>query len=178
MIFGNMTTLARPYAVAAFEVALEAHALDSWKGLLNSAAQIVQDPEVVSLLDNPHATMRQLLTLFCDVLAPFLDDEKKNFLSLLAENKRLPLLPDIAALFTTYCAEHEKSIDVEVVSAVTLDALYQQKLVQSLTKRLQRNVSLQCSVDPSILGGAWIRANDTVIDGSVRGKLNRLLESL
>lgn len=178
MIFANMTTLARPYAVAAFEIALENDTLASWKGMLNNAAQVIQDSQVVPFLENPRVTAKQLIDLICDVLDPILDMEKKNFLSLLAENKRLPLLPDIAALFTMYCTEHEKCINVDVISAVTLDAIYQQKLVQSLTKRLQRKVSLHCTVDPKLLGGILVRAGDTVIDGSVRGKLNRLLESL
>jgi F-type H+-transporting ATPase subunit delta len=178
MIFGNMTTLARPYAVAAFETALANNALPAWEGMLNSAALVVQDKQIIQLLDNPNMTVQQLSTLFCDVLAPVLDAEKTNFLRLLAENKRLPLLPDIALLFTSYRAEHEKSVDVNVVSAVVLDDVYQQKLTQSLAKRLQRKVSLHCSVDPSLIGGAIVRAGDTVIDGSVRGKLNRLLESL
>jgi F-type H+-transporting ATPase subunit delta len=178
MIFANMTTLARPYAVAAFETALDKDALASWAGMLNNAAQVIQDNQVVHLLGNPLITAKQLIDLICDVLNPILDTEKKNFLSILAENKRLPLLPDIAALFTMYCAEHEKSINVDVISAVRLDAVYQQKLVQSLTKRLQRNVSLNCTVDPELLGGVLVRAGDTVIDGSVRGKLNRLFESL
>jgi len=178
MIFANMTTLARPYAVAAFETALDKDDLASWKGMLNNAAQVIQDNQVMPFLENPRVTAKQLIELLCDILNPVLDTEKKNFLSILAENKRLPLLPDISALFTVYCAEHEKYINVDVVSAVTLDAIYQQKLVQNLTKRLQRNVSLHCSVDPGLLGGILVRAGDTVIDGSVRGKLNRLLESL
>ena len=179
MIFANMTTLARPYAVAAFEAALDEDALASWKFMLEKAAQVIQDSQIMPLLDNPRVTAKQLVELICDVLHSILDTAgKKNFLHILAENKRLPLLPDIAALFTMYCAEHEKSINVDVISAVTLDAIYQQKLVQSLTKRLQRNVSLHCKVDPELLGGVLVRAGDTVIDGSVRGKLNRLLESL
>ncbi|MBV8802964.1 MAG: F0F1 ATP synthase subunit delta [Gammaproteobacteria bacterium] len=177
-MFSNMTTLARPYAVAAFETALEKDNLTSWKNMLNNAAQVIQDNQVATLLDNPKVTTKQLIELICDVLTPVLDTEKKNFLHLLAEYKRLPLLPNIVTLFTTYCAEHEKYINVDVISAVTLDATYQQKLVQSLTKRLQRNVSLHCTVDPKLLGGILVRAGDTVIDGSVRGKLNRLLESL
>jgi F-type H+-transporting ATPase subunit delta len=178
MIFGNMTTLARPYAVAAFEAALEKNALMAWEGMLSIAAAVVQHDDVARLLDNPRITTQQLFELFSDVLSSVLDSEQKNFLHLLVENKRLPLLPDIALLFADYRAEHEKTINVEVVSAVTLDTIYQQKLSQTLTKRLHRKVSLQCSVDPSLLGGAVVRAGDTVIDGSVRGKLNRLLESL
>jgi F-type H+-transporting ATPase subunit delta len=177
-MIGNMTTIARPYAHAAFEYALEKNALAAWEGMLHSAASMVQNKQIALLLNNPDITTKQWIELFFDVLAPILDVEKKNFLHLLAEHKRLPILPDVAMLFANYRREHEKSVDVEVRSAVALDSLYQQKLVESLAKRLQRKVSLQCSLDPSLIGGIIVRAGDTVIDGSVRGKLNRLLESL
>jgi F-type H+-transporting ATPase subunit delta len=88
------------------------------------------------------------------------------------------VLPDIANLFAYYRAEQEKNMTVQVASAVTLDQDYQKKLVTSLTKRLKRQISLQCTIDPTLLGGIVVRAGDSVIDGSVRGKLNRLYESL
>ena len=94
------------------------------------------------------------------------------------QNKRLPVLPDIAALFASYRAEREKTVEVELISAFPLDETYKDKFTNSLTRRLQRTVSLQCDVDATLLGGAIVRAGDLVIDGSVRGKLNRLLESL
>lgn len=177
-MIGNMTTIARPYAVAAFEYALENNALTAWENILNSAAFMVQNEQVASLLDNPSVTKQTVVELFYEVLAPILDAEKKNFLHMLADNKRLPILPDIAMLFSQLRADYEKSMDVEVISAVKLDTGYQQKLAARLTKRLQRQISLKCVLDPSLLGGVIVRAGDTVIDGSVRGKLNRLLESL
>jgi F-type H+-transporting ATPase subunit delta len=178
MISGNLTTLARPYASAAFEYALENDALSEWDEMLKNAAYIVENPAIKTLLRSPAVTAEQMVDLFDTVLAKVLDRQKKNFIDLLAANKRLPLLPDIAALFENLKAEYEKTVTVSVVSAVSLDEAYQQKLVKSLTKRLQRQVSLQCEVDPALLGGAVITAGDRVIDGSIRGKLNRLFESL
>ena len=175
---GKLTTIARPYAAAAFEYALAKNALPAWENFLQSAALLVQDPSMTQLLESPKVTTTQRSELFCDVLASLLDTEKKNFIHLLAENKRLPLLPAIAELFANYRAAQEKSIAVHVVSAFALDESYQQKFVKALTERLQRHVSLDCKVDAALLGGAIIRAGDTVIDGSVRGKLNRLFESL
>lgn len=178
MISGKLTTLARPYASAAFEYALDKNALAEWDDMLKNAALIVEDPAVKALLTSPAVTSKQLMDLFTTVLAKVLDRQKKNFIGLLAANKRLPLLPDIAALFDSLKADYEKTLTVSVVSAVSLDEAYQQKLVKSLTKRLQRQVSLECEIDPSLLGGAVITAGDRVIDGSIRGKLNRLFESL
>ncbi len=178
MITGELTTIARPYANAAFEYALEKHALTEWEGMLLSAATVVADDKVNLLLSSPETSSRQLSALFSDVLAKVLDTQKINFIQLLAENKRLAILPEIAALFKTYREDYEKIMDVQVVSAIELDYSYQEKLIKKLTHRLKRRVSLQCEVNPSLLGGAIIRAGDMVIDGSVRGKLNRLLESL
>ncbi len=178
MITGELTTIARPYAQAAFECAVEKNDLASWEAMLRSAAEMVQQKTVASLLNSPEMTSKQLADLFCDVLDKVLDKEKGNFIRILAENKRLPVLPDIAVLFASYRAEKEKTIQVEVLSAFPLDELYKDKFISSLTRRLQRKVSLQCDVDATLIGGAIVRAGDLVIDGSVRGKLNRLLETL
>lgn len=178
MMTGNLTTLARPYARAAFETALDHNALAAWEGMLNSAAAMVQQDAVVRLLNSPDMTSKQLATLFCDVLARVLNPEMTHFIQLLAENKRLPILPDIAALFTALRMRHDEAIQVQLISAAAIDEALQQQFIKSLTKRLQKKVMLACEVDASLLGGAIIKASDWVFDGSIRGKLNRLLESL
>jgi F-type H+-transporting ATPase subunit delta len=171
-----MTTIARPYATAAFEYALEQKALPAWESLLQTAAAITENPAVTELLASPNVTGKQLADLYCDLLAAQLDAPKKNFIQLLAENERLAILPDILIAFQESRAAQEKSIAVDVVSSVELSAAYQQKLVAALTKRLQRQVELHCTVEPSIIGGIVVRAGDMVIDGSIRGKLARLNE--
>lgn len=88
------------------------------------------------------------------------------------------LLPEIKALYEVYRAEQEKILEVDVVSYSELTPAQQQRLSESLSQRLSRKVSLKISIDPSLLGGALIRAGDLVIDGSVRGKLNMLGTSL
>jgi F-type H+-transporting ATPase subunit delta len=178
MITGELTTIARPYAQAAFEYALEKNELASWEGMLRSAAEMVQQKNIANMLNSPQLTTKQLADLFCDVLEKLLNKEKRNFIHTLAEYKRLPVLPDIVELFASYRADREKTIEVEIRSAFPLEEFYKDKFINSLTKRLQRKVSLQCDVDPTLIGGAIVRAGDMVIDGSVRGKLNRLLESL
>lgn len=174
----KLTIIARPYALAAFEYALAKADLASWETLLQNAANIVQDKTMVNLLDNPSMTQNELLDIFCSILASELDEQKKNFIHLLAEYDRLNALPEIAELFSTYRSQHEKRTKVHVTSAISLDNSYQQKLAKILAERLKREVELECQVDESLLGGAMLRVDDKVIDGSVRGKLNRLLESL
>ena len=177
-MIGDMTTLARPYATAAFEYALQDNALPAWDGMLSSAALVAEDTGVLDLLSSPKVTKQKIADFFCGVLSKVLDTEKRNFIRLLAANNRLSILPDIAKLFAMYRAEEEKKLTVQVISAITLDEAYQQKLAAALTKKLQLQISLQCTIDPTLLGGIIVKAGDKVIDGSIRGKLNRLYESL
>lgn len=170
----NMTTLARPYAIAAYEFALTQHALPAWEAMLDAASLLTQDAHVQRLLASPAVTTSQLASLYCDVLAKRLNVEMTNFIRLLAEYGRLSILPDVAELFRSYQAEQEKKLDVQVISAVPLSDAYQQTLIETLTKRLQRQVTLSSAVDPHLLGGAMIVAGDTVMDGTVRGKLDRM----
>lgn len=172
----NMTTIARPYALAAFEFAVDKNALSAWETMLDAASLLTQDASVQQLLTSPKVTSQQLANLYSDVLAKRLNIEMTNFIQLLAEYDRLSVLPDIAELFKSYRAEQEKKLNVQVTSAVPLNDSYQQKLIDTLTKRLRRQVTLQCEIDPNLLGGAIITAGDTVIDGSVRGKLDRMVK--
>lgn len=174
----SRTTIARPYATAAFEYSLQKNALQAWDSVLSGAALLASDKRVVTLLTNPTIAKHTLADFFCDFLAKLIDKEQRNFIHLLADNNRLAVLPQIAALFANYRAEHEKKLTVEVISAIALDEAYQQKLMAKLTKRFQRHVSLKMTVDPTLLGGIIVKAGDKVMDGSVRGKLNRLYESL
>jgi F-type H+-transporting ATPase subunit delta len=176
MTSGNYTTIARPYAAAAFEYARAEKALPAWETMLHSAANITLNADVARMLASPATTVKQAMDLYTDLLGKQLDTHKKNFIHLLADNDRLTVLPDIAELFKTAREQQDKVIAVQVTSAIPLTDAYRAKLQKALTKRLEREVELECEVDPTMLGGALIRAGDIVIDGSVRGKLTRLNE--
>jgi F-type H+-transporting ATPase subunit delta len=167
-------TIARPYAAAAYEFAAAEKDLPAWQKMLESAALVACDQNVVGLMQSPELSSEELAGFFCDILKSEMDTAKKNFIKLLAENRRLNVLPQIAFMFKETRAEAEKEIVVDVLSSAPLDKAYQEKLVKALTKRLERKVKLSCEVDSSLLGGVVIRAGDLVIDGSVRGKLARL----
>jgi F-type H+-transporting ATPase subunit delta len=174
------TTIARPYAQAIFEHALASKQLAAWSEILTTLAQAVLTPEAAQFIANPASTKQQhtdLLTATCSKEAKK-DASVENFIALLATNKRLMVLPEIKALYEAHRAEQEKTLAVDVVSFSTVSAEQQQQMIASLSKRLQRNVSLNISIDPSLIGGAIIRAGDLVIDGSVRGKLTKLATSL
>jgi len=171
-------SIARPYANAAFEYAREKQQLPAWKSFLESAACLSRQPAIAKLVDNPEITPDKLLEIFRDVLKSQLDKQSDNFLKLLSQHKRLSILPEIAEYFNGLYAVLEKISNVSVTTAVEAQAGFQQKLVDALTKRIQRNVTLECKIDPAILGGALIQIGDRVIDVSIRGKLNRLAECL
>lgn len=172
----DLSSIARPYALAAFEYARDKQQLSDWKAFLESAAYVAVEPEIHQLLKNPEISSEKLFSLFAEVLATQLDAERKHFLLLLAQNKRLIALPEIALLFNDYYTYYEKISTVRVITAVDITPDFRSKLLQALTRRTQREVKLQCDVDPAIIGGAIIHIGDRVIDGSIRRKLSRLLE--
>ncbi|PJD93388.1 MAG: F0F1 ATP synthase subunit delta [Legionella sp.] len=172
----DSTTLARPYAKAIFEHALSENKLGQWSDYLLTLAQAVLDSQASSFIANPASTAEQQIELLHAVcqLSKTETTPLSHLIQLLATNKRLPLLPEIKALYEVHRAEQEKTLSVEVISYSAMSQAQQEKLIAALSKRLQRNVSLNISIDPSLLGGAVVRAGDLVIDGSVRGKLNKL----
>lgn len=174
----NLHSIARPYALAAFDYAQEQQQLPAWKDFLETAARVARDKQVIAMMRNPEVYAPRQVELFSEVLSSIMDEHKKNFLKLLAMHGRLAVLPEVSETFNTYYAALEKVAKVNVVTAVEIDGAYKQKLSQALAHKLQRDVVLNCIVDPAVIGGAVIHIGDRVIDGSVRGKLNRMLENL
>lgn len=173
----NLTNIARPYAKAAFDFAIEQNALASWHQMLFFAAQVAKDEQVVAYIGANGMADKQA-NLFIQVCGEQLNEHGQNFIKVMAENHRLLALPEVFTAFADLKAEYEKEIDVTVVSATTLSSSQQEKLVAALSQRLARKVKLHCSVDPAVVGGMLIKAGDMVIDGSVRGKLDRLATAL
>ena len=174
----EILTIARPYAQAAFQFADAHQALKEWSGMLELLAVVAADPEMTALIENPRMTETQLAELFISIGADRLDDNCHNFIRLLAENRRLKLLPEIATLFEIQRREAEQSIRAELITAFPVTEAQQATVTAALKQRLGRDIELECKTDASLLGGAIIRAGDLVIDGSVRGKLERLGNSL
>jgi F-type H+-transporting ATPase subunit delta len=172
------TTIARPYARAAFEEARDAGKLPLWSEALRTAAVVVQDGRIQDLLGNPAVSAGELAQLLIDLSGPGLDENGRNFLRMLADNHRLAFLPEISALFEHFKDEAEGVIDVTVTSAVPLEDAQRTTLAAALERRLARQVRLQCEIDPHLIGGAVVRAGDLVIDGSVRTRLDRIAYQL
>lgn len=174
----ELTTAARPYARAAFAFAAEIGAVPQWAEMLSFCSAVAEDDTMKQALDQPELNRQQKGDLFNQVCADKLTDQGKNFIKLLAENDRISLMPDIAVLFHHYQTEAEGSIDAELISALEVSDQQVQAIAASLAKRLGKKVSLTTKLDQSLIGGAVIRAGDMVIDGSVKGRLEKLSNTL
>lgn len=174
----ELTTIARPYAKAAFQHALENNALEFWSKTLAQLALVASDSQVKALLLKPDLTTEKKVAFFASVSDQAINNAQKNLLTQLADNKRLGTLPAIHVLFEDFLAEQQKTVDVDVSSAFPLKDEEVQKLVASLKTRLGREVRLQSNVDESLIGGVVIHAGDMVIDASVKGKLAKLKNEL
>jgi F-type H+-transporting ATPase subunit delta len=174
----DRATIARPYARAAFAHARDAKDFASWSKLLGAAAAAAADPRVARLIGHPQVTDEQLVELLDAVSGKAGGESGRNFLGTLAENKRLGLLPEIAAQYEVLRAEVENVIDVEVVAAREIAAPQQKRLMEALKRRLGRDVRMHTTIDDTLIGGAIVRAGDLVIDGSLKGRLARLGSAL
>jgi len=174
----ELTTLARPYARAAFEFARDVNALERWSNMLATAATVAVQDKVAKLLKSPRIPALKKGEIFVDTCGDDLDGKVGNFMKHLARNNRLFLLSEIRAMFELLKADHEKTMDVDIISAFEISDEQCDKLAKALSSRLEREINLQTSVDSSLVGGAVIRAGDIMIDGSVRGRLAKLSESM
>jgi len=174
----ELTTLARPYAKAAFEFAQSNDQLQNWSDMLSFCAAVVTNEALAEFLDNPGLTRAEASSAMLKVVDGNVDEKGANFIKLLAQNKRLELLPAIAELFEENKALYEKSIDVEITSAADLSEDQVSKLTSRLSEKLGRQVNINSQTDASLIGGMLIRAGDTVIDATLRGKLNELSDAL
>ena len=146
--------------------------------MLTFMVAVAGDPGMRALLDSPVLSKQQAGDLFVSVCEEHINERGKNFIRLLAENNRINLLPEIAALYRQYRAAAEGTIDAEVVSASEVNEAQLASISAALKRRLGKEVRLVSRTDPALIGGAVIRAGDLVIDGSVRGRLDKLSTAL
>jgi len=178
-------TVARPYARAIFEVAVEAGTLSDWSGSLGIAGELLADKGLVEYLRAPELSderrLEFLTGLFDKAGADKLsgqDDKGTNFLKLLLENRRIGVLPEISEHFEALKAKVENSVDAVVTSAAPLNAEQEKEIASALKERLGCEVRITTEIDETLIGGAVIRAGDVVIDGSLRARLEGLANAL
>ncbi len=173
----ELSTVARPYAKAAFDFALEQGQLEQWQQMLTFSAAVANDEQVASFLNSSLAS-GQISETFIKICGEQLNQYGQNFIRVMADNKRLAVLPAVLNAFLELRAEQESIKDVEVVSADKLTNAQEAKIANAMEKRLGTKVRITSSIDSSLIAGVIIRYDDVVIDGSSRGQLNRLSQEL
>ncbi|RYV03617.1 F0F1 ATP synthase subunit delta [Shewanella sp. OPT22] len=173
----ELTTIARPYAKAAFDHAVESNTVDIWAEMLEFAGAVANHKDVNPMLKGAMAP-QQLAEFFIGICGEQVNAQGQNLIKVMAENGRLEVLPAVAELYAEFRNEWAKEVEADVISATDLSTEKQAEIAASLEKRLARKVKLNCSIDASLVAGVIIKAGDLVIDGSVRGKLSRLNDDL
>jgi len=174
----EVATIARPYANAVFELAKKQRALDEWSRQLAMIAAVASQPAILAVIEAPETTCLDMANTIVRVCGDDLSREGRQLVHVLARYKRLHLLPEIGSQFEDLRAQEQASLDVEVVAAFALNDVEVARFTDVLGRRFGREIHLTSRVDEHLIGGAIIRAGDTVIDGSIRGKLNKLSETL
>ncbi|MBM3202391.1 F0F1 ATP synthase subunit delta [Candidatus Woesearchaeota archaeon] len=174
----ELTTLARPYAVAAYKRAKETLNTQQWSEQLGFLTGLLETPEIAQAANHPAVDKTWFASVILEQCGEGLDTEMRNFVRLLVQNRRLGLIRQICELFRQYKADDEGYIEVEVRSAFAIDEVEQIKLATSLGNVFRKKTHLNISVDPTLIGGIHVRAGDRVIDYSVRGQIQRMAQRL
>ncbi|HEY0973373.1 MAG TPA: F0F1 ATP synthase subunit delta [Solimonas sp.] len=174
----DISIIARPYAKAVFELARSENKLGEWNDTLRALATVVSNPEVSGLLSHPALTRADLVAVLDKAVGGSVGAEGRSLLKLLVENGRLSAVPSMLSQYEALRAEAESRVDVEITSAAAVEKPQQEALAAAIRKRLGRDVVVGWKTDENLIAGALIRAGDLVIDGSVRGELEKLHTAL
>ena len=170
----ELLTMARHYAKAAFAYASEQGATDNWSTALNLLSAAVQDEAFSAYLNRPELTPAEQVSILAKILGEDQTAALSNFLTLLAENNRLALLPEIQAEYEQLKSQNNNTVDVVIESAFPLTSVQEQILAQALEKRFAAAVNVSVEVNPALIAGVVIRAGDQVIDDSALNKLEKM----
>lgn len=174
----ELSSIARPYAEAVFSLASESDKLELWSEMLGLMSSVVTDEGMASIIGNPSIDSNKLTELLLDIGGGRINDQCQNMLKLLVRNKRIPVLPEIAAQFEALKNQSEGAIDVVITSAFEMKPAQEKVIADALRKKFEREVNISNKTDESLIGGIRIKAGDIVIDGSIKGQLGKLANEL
>jgi F-type H+-transporting ATPase subunit delta len=174
----ELSTLARPYAEAVFRLAKEKNALGEWADRLAMLAAIVSDERMQAVIADPNTSAARAAELIGSVADGALGEAGNSLLTVLAGNDRLLLLPEISSQYEVLKAEAEGVLEATIVSAQEMGDAQKADLMAALKAKFGRDVEATVEVDPSLIGGAVITVGDQVIDGSVKGRLQKMAAAL
>jgi len=174
----ELSTLARPYAEAVFRIADASGTLSEWSETLSNLANVGANPSIAAAIEDPNVPTAKVAGLFIQVLAGKLTVEAENFVRVLAENRRLELLPEIAAQYDVLKNDRQGVVEAAVISAFPMSDEQVAELVTQLERKTGKRVKAEVSVDPELIAGVRIVIGDKVIDGSARAQLTALEAAL
>ncbi len=174
----EISTIARPYAVAAFKLAKEQNALAKWSEMLGFASAVVNDAQMNAYIQDPKVVSSDLEAAFLKVTGDQLNTNGQNLIKVLVEYGRLSILPAITHAFEELKALDEGTLEAQIIAAAKPSAAEVKDLVSRLEAKFGKKIEASVSVDPEIIGGIKIIVGDTVIDASVKGQLQNLAYTL
>jgi F-type H+-transporting ATPase subunit delta len=172
------SAVARPYAEAVLAYAHETNNFNAWSNMLNLLSTMVQTQEVINLISNPKFSRNQIEAMLLEVVREHFDIPGKNLLKTLFRNRRIFLAPEIAAMYEQLKRKFQKTLQAQITSAYPLDTNQIEQIRAALQTRFQQNIEVNVEQNPELIGGALIRIGSTIIDGSIRGQLQRLANQL
>lgn len=171
-------TVARPYAEAVYKLAVNNQGLSEWSKMLRLASAIAEDGGVKRLIGNPVISAKQLGEIFLEIGKNKFNSEARNLIMLLADNKRILVLPQISQLFEQLKAQHEGVLEAKIVSAFAMEGRQLKKLIEDLERKFKRKIEAQVSIDSELIGGVKVEIGDEILDASIRGKLEAMAVAL
>lgn len=174
----EISTIARPYAVAAFKLAKEQKALAKWSEMLGFATAVANDAQMKAYIQDPKVVSSDLEAAFLKVSGDKLNENGQNLIKTLVEYGRLSILPAITTAFEELKAADEGTLEAQIIAAAKPSAAETKDLVKRLEAKFGKKIEASVSVDPEIIGGIKIIVGDTVIDASVKGQLQNLAYTL
>lgn len=174
----ELTTIARPYAEAAFRIARDANALPVWSQMLRFVSDVVADPQVAAALDNPKLTAADKAALLLSIGGERLDATGRSFVRVLVEADRVAVLPQIRELFETLKNDADGVAKARIETAYALSDAQLSELTAALEKRFGKKIEAIVDVDPALVGGARITVGDAVIDGTIQAQLAAMATQL
>jgi F-type H+-transporting ATPase subunit delta len=174
----ELTTIARPYAEAAFRIARDANALPAWSQMLRFVSDVVADPRVAAALDNPKLTATDKAALLLSIGGERLDATGRSFVRVLVEADRVAVLPQIRELFEALKNDADGVAKARIESAFPLSDGELSELVAALEKRFGKKIEATVDIDRALMGGARITVGDAVIDGTIEAQLAAMATQL
>ncbi len=174
----ELATLARPYANAVFDLAIEANNFETWSNHLNFLATLVEDPTMAEVIANPQVDKKTLIQILLNISESYLSNDAKNLLKIIVDNNRLPVIPSLVLQYEALRRQYQGYIKVDIASPYPLNPEQQEEIETALQKRFGKAVDISNRIDKSLLGGCLIRTANEVIDISIKGYLQQLTAEL